>query len=297
MAIDGALQPSFDLLDRTRGANLDQLRTSFGWAFDGRLPDVFLDCKYLGTPMAAWLIRTGGVWVRFGRHTTSARPGQWIFPAAVDGWQRFSPGSTLLSVRFTARWLDRSSLFDHSTPTVIDASACPELESEGAALVRAVRTHVGDVHESLWSKPATLDAHFAIQERFQGWMAAYLRAMRRAGRKPRIMDERDERLIAALRFLEDHPLSKPVRESDVASATGLSISQLNRLFASQYDTTPKRHFDARRFEFASNTLRFTDMQVKTIAYKLGFNSLPHFTKWFHRKAGMNPTTYRENGQR
>ena len=64
-------------------------------------------------------------------------------------------------------------------------------------LVRAVRTHVGDVHEALLSMPATLDAHFAIEERFQGWMAAYIRAMRAAGHKAHIMDETDERLLIA----------------------------------------------------------------------------------------------------
>ena len=282
---------------RLSGTSLDLLRTSFVWAFDGPLNDVFLDCKFLGQPIAAWLIRTGGVLLRYGSQTCTARAGQWIFPAAIDGWQRFSPGSSILSVRFAARWLDHSSLFDHSKPLILESTEYPELEAEGVALATDVRTKIGNVHETLWAEPATLDTHFAIQSRFQGWMGAYLRSMQQAGCVPHIMDERDGRLVAAMHHLEEHPLSKPLRESDVARAAGLSASQLDRLFSRHYNTTPKRRFDTRREEFASNALRFSNVQVKSIAYQLGFSSLPHFTKWFHRRTGVSPIAYRRDGRR
>jgi AraC-like DNA-binding protein len=224
------------------------------------------------------------------------RPGQWVFPAAVDGRQEFEPGSAILSVRFSARWLDRRSLFDHSRPLLLEAKDCPYLEEAGTALVRAINTHVGRVKRELWSTPTAIDTHFIVQQHFQAWLTAYVRAMHSAGLEPYLMDETDARLLEAMQFIEAFPLSRTLHEPDVARAAGLSVSHLNRLFASEYGTTPKRYFDVRRQEFASNALLFTPMQVKSIAYKLGFSSLPHFTKWFHRRTGHTPTAYRRAGQ-
>jgi AraC-like DNA-binding protein len=39
------------------------------------------------------------------------------------------------------------------------------------------------------------------------------------------------------------------------------------------------------------------LSIKEIGYRLGFKQASHFTKWFTRRVGMTPKTYRERGSK
>lgn len=45
---------------------------------------------------------------------------------------------------------------------------------------------------------------------------------------------------------------------------------------------------------AKNLLKFSDMSIKGIAYRLSFNSVPVFYKFFKSRTGVTPKKYREN---
>ncbi len=271
-----------------------ELRSELLWAYDDEVAVSNLSSDMSPVQTIAWLIRRGGVLIRQGSDVVTATPGTWVFPAMMRGRQEFKPGTKLLSIRFTTRWLDsRRSLFDHRRAVLISSVDAPELEQTGSNLAKAVRTHAGNVQIELHSRAIDVGAHFAIQARFSDWLSAYANAMQRvAGMKPKLPVVRDARAIAAMRLVEDHPFAQPLREATIARRIGLSISQMNRMFHRYYDSTPKRWFDARRREHAVNALIYSDAQIKSVAFSLGFSSLPHFTKWFRRQTGQAPLMFR-----
>ncbi len=290
----------FPALERLKVITFKELRSDLLWAYDDEVAATNLSSDMSPVQTIAWLIRSGGVLVRQGNETVTAAPGTWVFPAMMMGWQEFKPGTQLLSIRFTVRWLDnRRSLFDHKRAVVIPSADVPALEHVGAGLALAVRNHVGKIirggglQPDLYSKAIDVGAHFEIQARFSDWLSAYANAMQRvAGMKPQLPQVRNARAIAAMRLIEDHPLSKPLRETAIARRISASVSQMNRLFLRYFDSSPKRWFDARRREHAIRALIHSDAQIKSIAFSLGFSSLPHFTKWFRRQTGQAPLAFR-----
>ncbi len=282
-------------------AAFSELRSELTWAYDDEVAAEYLRSYLLSAPIGAWLIRSGGVLIRQGSKTITVQAGMWVFPARMTGWQEFVPGTQLLSIRFMTRWLDdRHPLFDHGKTVLIPSTDAPELERAGSELARVVRLHTsnaadtGNMRIELYSGGLDVNAHFAIQARFHDWLDAYGHAMRTvAGMKPRLPVVRNRKVIAALRLVEDHPLSKPLREEEIARRLGMSISQLNRLFNQHFESTPKRWFDGRRKQYAINALIHSDAQIKSIAFALGFLSLPHFTRWFRRQTGQPPLQFRQ----
>ncbi len=283
-------------------AVFSELRSELMWAYDDEVAAQHLrwpipsTSSSPSTPIVAWLIRTGGVLIRQGSSTMTAKPGTWLFPARAKaaGWQEFVPGTKLLSVRFTTRWLDdRRTLFDHGKAVLFPSAEIPELEHAGAELARIVRAHAGNVQIGLRSRAIDAKAHFAIQARFHDWLSAYSHAMQTAaGLEPKLPQVRNPQAIKALRLVEDHPLSKPLREQEIARRLGVSVSRLNRVFSRHFESTPKRWFDTRRQQYAINALVYSDAQIKSIAFALGFSSLPHFTTWFRRQTGQPPLLFR-----
>lgn len=291
-------------LERLKVITFKELRSDLLWAYD----DV-VDATNLASPMSptqtiAWLIRSGGVLVRQGSNTITARAGMWIFPAMMMGWQQFKPGTKLLSIRFTARWLDnRRSLFEHKHAVLIASADAPALERTGSDLARAVLTHAGKVVRGggmmpdLYLRAIDVGSHFDIQARFSNWLSVYANTMQQvAGMRPTLPQVHNAKAIAAMRLIEDHPLTQPLREAAIARRIGTSVSQMNRLFLRYFDSTPKRWFDTRRREYAVNALTHSDVQIKSIAFTLGFSSLPHFTKWFRRQTGQPPLQFRKSRQ-
>lgn len=44
---------------------------------------------------------------------------------------------------------------------------------------------------------------------------------------------------------------------------------------------------------AKNLLKYSDLSIKEIAFKMNFSSVPSFYKFFYKEVGMTPTAYRE----
>lgn len=47
---------------------------------------------------------------------------------------------------------------------------------------------------------------------------------------------------------------------------------------------------------AKNLLKYSDLSIKEIAYKMNFSSVPSFYKFFSKETGMTPLAYREQGK-
>lgn len=264
------------------------------WAYDGPIGEKFQRNEYLAQPAACWWIRRGKVTLRFSstqKETYGA--GQLIFPPARDGWQEFSPDTELLSLRFLAEWPTGESLFDRSKTHSMRAADAPEFIRLSQRLVGYVRRHYPGVTVTLPYMTGAPKTYFQMQGLIYRWLVAYGNVMAGLGLTPHTIARLDDRAREAVHELEQRSLNHPLRERELAQRVGLSVSQLNKVFVRELGQTPAEYWHDRRIRSARLALLSSDRSVKSIAYDLGFSSLPHFSAWVTRHLGRSPRLLRK----
>lgn len=93
-------------------------------------------------------------------------------------------------------------------------------------------------------------------------------------------------------IVEAHSFSDLTIE-DLAQLTNLSVSSFKREFRRVYDDSPANYLRNRKLEKAADLLCISDQRISDIAFNIGFNELPHFSKCFKDKFGVSPSTYKE----
>jgi len=94
-------------------------------------------------------------------------------------------------------------------------------------------------------------------------------------------------LVTALEAMEAN--TEELVERDVlASAAGLSLRQLERLFRTQMRTSIREHYLRIRLDKAMRLLRETDLSRATISIACGFASTSHFSRSFRKRFTMSP---------
>jgi len=286
--------PPGDALNLLHLDNWRDLRTQLVWAYDGRVSPSSLDMEYNGAQIPAWLIRRGSVTLRFpsGEETISA--GHWVFPRAVTGWQVFSSDTEILSVRFVAEWPTGHTLFDRSQTVIVPAANASFLTRAGERLAQLVKKRFADAGAGLpvTGVPVSPELYFDVERLLYGWLHAYHTTLKSAGLLPRTTSKLDDRIRRAMHFLDLQPLSQPLREKQLAQTIGLSKSQLSRLFLGNIGCTPTDYFEQKRVESARLSIIEGGQSIKSLAFDLGFSSLPHFSSWVRKKLGASPRALR-----
>lgn len=79
---------------------------------------------------------------------------------------------------------------------------------------------------------------------------------------------------------------------ELARKTNLSVSSFKREFTRLYNDSPASYIRNKRLEKAAGLLLASDNRITDIAFDCGFNDLANFTKSFHDKYHVSPTSYR-----
>lgn len=103
---------------------------------------------------------------------------------------------------------------------------------------------------------------------------------------------RHPRLSHVIQMMESN-IEEPISPAILASDSGMSTRQLERLFRRYLNRSPKRYYMELRLQKARNLLMQTDMTVINVALACGFSSPSHFSKCY--RAHYNTTPYRERG--
>jgi AraC-like DNA-binding protein len=83
----------------------------------------------------------------------------------------------------------------------------------------------------------------------------------------------------------------------VASATGVSVSRLSRLFRDESGEGFGSFRRRRRLEQAALLLRQGDMPIWRVAQECGYSSASHFSKVFKGHFGKNPLLWRDKASK
>lgn len=129
---------------------------------------------------------------------------------------------------------------------------------------------------------AALDAYFDILRACLGWRE--FERMHHAG----------ELLSRVLNFIETHLAEPALEPLIIASAVGISVRHLHRLFARQGyslgEWIRRRRLQQCRIDLAD--LRFRDRSITDIAFFWGFSDSAHFSHSFRKQFGLSPRTFR-----
>ncbi len=106
-------------------------------------------------------------------------------------------------------------------------------------------------------------------------------------------ESRDEARISRLARLIDQHFREHRPVDFYASALGISATHLNRILRERQGTTLQILLSDRLIDEAKRSLVFGVQPVKAIAFGLGFSDTAYFSRFFHRRTGLQPTRYRE----
>ena len=79
--------------------------------------------------------------------------------------------------------------------------------------------------------------------------------------------------------------------SDLCDAFKLSRSTIQNLFQKYANTTPKTYINHIRLNRSKELMKHTSLSISQIAEKLGYGSLPYFSRAFTQEFGMTPSAY------
>ncbi len=99
-------------------------------------------------------------------------------------------------------------------------------------------------------------------------------------------------LLEVIAAMEDH-LENPLTLADLAARGGISIRQMERLFARELDARPARYYRDLRLKRARQMVQQTGMTIIQIAVATGFASATHFARAYRELYGIAPIRDRE----
>jgi transcriptional regulator GlxA family with amidase domain len=95
-------------------------------------------------------------------------------------------------------------------------------------------------------------------------------------------------ILAAVAMME-RQLASPAPRSDLAKAAGVSLRQLERLFAVHLGATIEQHYLSLRLAKARELLRQTSLPVLEIGAECGFSGASHFARVYRRVFRLSPS--------
>ena len=266
------------------------------WAYDGPVAPGHAVASFPArSPLGAWLLREGKLRLTFPDGVERFRAPVWVIPRSQPGRQEFSPDARILSIRFRATWPGGESIFTLPRSLTAPAKRNGVLDRRARTLVGLLR-HQPEISQ-LRPNPTELQRHVDVLAALHRWISAYVRLLLEKGVIPNAPRETDPRIAQAVDWLESQPFSRPWREQDLANYVHLSVSQLNRLFVRDLNTTPLTLHENLRLEAAQQLLEEGSRSIKAIAYELGFSSPGNFSTWFRKRGGTAPRQWRRRQTR
>lgn len=271
-----------------------QIQPKLLWAYHNEVARESLNCSFDGQNNAVWFLESGHVTLNFESEQEHYKAPCWLFMRNKQGTQKLSPGSRLLSVRFTLKWPDETPLTVLDQTYVFEAGKFPRFEQASIKLAHFAQNIRPNKCLMIDEREGALLSVAGLSKRFWAWIEEYLHVLEtfqiplhaRAGMDPRV--------AMALDQIQSLSLLHALHEKDLAASCGLSVAQLNRLFHQQVGLSPAQVRNKHRLSTACTALLYSKEAIKSLAYRLGFNSTQHFTFWFRKRMGQSPREFRLN---
>ena len=111
-------------------------------------------------------------------------------------------------------------------------------------------------------------------------------------REARSSIKNDPRIQVIVEYMVTHP-TESFDSTTLCKLADISQSTLQRLFKQHTGKTPREFIKELRMVTAARRLLVTDERISTIAYELGFDNVPYFSRLFKSVYGVSPQLYRK----
>lgn len=101
----------------------------------------------------------------------------------------------------------------------------------------------------------------------------------------------DARILSCIALMEEQ-LEEPRNVEELAIRAGVSVRQLERLFAATLKKRPMGFYLDLRLERAERLINYSALSVREVAVATGFSSLSQFSRSFKLKFGKPPSQWR-----
>ena len=104
-------------------------------------------------------------------------------------------------------------------------------------------------------------------------------------------------LVNALSYIDNRFCDRQLTRQEIASAAGISMALLDKLFRDHMSTTVNHFVTGLRLEKAKKLLTHSTLPVGEIAARCGFSYRYYFAKVFRTETGLAPLKYRSASRR
>lgn len=242
-----------------------------------------------------WYIRQGNVRIQpLKQKPCTGSKGDWLFLPKTPCNHHFSSNSHILSLNFLCQWPSGENLIAEDQIGIVPGKTYPRLQTKANRLRILAHKLFPDLASHYARQLSGLRDFLKLQSLFLEWLDEWLHVRLKHGAKMSIQRANDDRVLQAVRLLNQAPLDEAFPKALLEQETRIGEPHLNRLFIQNLNMTTRHYWNQRRLEFAKNCLGTSGMPVKEVAYRLGFRSDSHFVVWFQRLAGTRPSHFRKN---
>ena len=96
----------------------------------------------------------------------------------------------------------------------------------------------------------------------------------------------------SIRFMKEH-CQENLTLDDIAKQVGVSVSHFSLIFKSKTGISPINYFNSIKIQKACEYLKYTDILIKEIAFKIGIMDTHYFSRLFTKTIGISPNQYRK----
>lgn len=279
--------------ERIRYREWASLQSSLLWAYSGPVPSEGLEGDYSDDSISCWLIRKGAVYLKTGEQEVTAEPGDWVFVASPNRYQKFSPASEILSIHFNFFWPGTQPVYDHSKNRILKAEKIPKLEKVAQELVNLLNLSFPGAGAFLPSEQCNCNEYLRLQALLPDFLQEYIHAQEQMGIQPSRLFQQSDKVLDCIAMIDRLPLDQRLNQKAISERLGLSRSRLDVIFSSEMDMTPRQYLENRRLNTAIELLKHTQKSIKLIAIETGFRHESHFCSWFKQLTSQRPSELRK----
>jgi AraC-like DNA-binding protein len=155
------------------------------------------------------------------------------------------------------------------------------------------------------SKASHVQAVEMLREMRQEWwvdtpdralmvQALFLRFLVFLARRNREAHRTGPRVGLRARALIDLRYAEPLKISDLAASSFLSVGRFAEVFRAEIGCSPREYLGQVRIQAAKGLLLETDLTVAEIAARTGFQDPAYFTRFFRQQLGLSPSEFRQS---
>lgn len=126
---------------------------------------------------------------------------------------------------------------------------------------------------------------------FQHFMASFIYVVQYRQSLKKGTQEYDDPVSDCIHYMKEH-IERRLTIKEISDYVGYSPSRLTALFNEKTHLAPMLYFNQIKIQHACHWLDNTDMKVKQISLRLGFEDVYYFSRLFKQIMGMSPRDYR-----